>query len=89
LLVTATLLAALPTGCGPKFTRVDYETIFVGQQQWDVQQAIGEPTSTIGSKWIYENDMPFYKAVIWFEGARVTKKAWSDVRGELDGNGGD
>jgi hypothetical protein len=88
-IIAAGLLTALPIGCGPKFTRVDYETVFVGQQQWEVQQALGTPHASIGNTWIYENDMPFYKAVIWFEDGRVTRKAWSDVRGELDGNGGD
>ena len=70
-------LALLAVGCGgPKFSRVNYETIYLGQPAGAVEDKLGEPTRREEGTWIYVNDEPWYRAVIEFDDGRVADKHW-------------
>lgn len=79
LIAIAMMAACFSAGCN-KFTRPRYETIYVGQDQFEVQKTLGEPYATFSDEWIYENEKPFYKAIIKFEGGKVSHKAWYDTQ---------
>ena len=77
LMVLAMVLAgSLLAGCRNKFTRVNYETIYIGQDQHSVRKAIGKPDRKTDDEWVYENHRPFYQAVITFEEGAVVDKEW-------------
>ena len=77
------LAGALLGGCGNGFTRVNYETIYVGQDEHSVQKAIGKPDRKTEGLWIYEHDHPFYQAIITFEDGLVSRKEWIPSRDAL------
>jgi len=78
-LVAAMLLAGLCCGCN-KFTRARYDTIYVGEPAFEVEKTLGRPDAAFSDSWSYINEKPFYKAIIQFKDARVTKKSWYDER---------
>ena len=78
MLLAAVTLCTL-AGC-QKFTRQRYETIYVGQPATDVKTMLGKPTVQFENEWTYLNNKPYYKADIFFEDGRVSKKAWFDER---------
>lgn len=73
------VLAMLLAGCN-KFTRPRYETVYVGQPDWEVAKTLGEPMVRYSDEWVYENEKPWYKAIIKFEGDRVSGKSWYDSK---------
>ncbi|OQB81352.1 MAG: hypothetical protein BWX88_04289 [Planctomycetes bacterium ADurb.Bin126] len=78
-LVAALALGLFCAGC-TKFTRERYETIYVGQPQFEVEATLGEPYARFSDTWTYINEKPFYKAIIQFKEGRVSDKAWADER---------
>ena len=82
LAITATclMLAVLCAGCQSKFTRQNYETIYLGQPDYDVQSKLGQPDERRDGTWIYVREKPFSKAVIVIEDGRVADKNWSWYR---------
>ena len=65
-------------GCtGPKFTRQQYDTLYIGQPPGAVYASLGEPQEMRGDVWVYVNDRPFYRAVIVFEDDQLAKKSWT------------
>jgi hypothetical protein len=81
LLVPLALLAGLVAGC-ERFTRQNYETLFVGQQETEVRQVLGEPRLRTPTVWIYEHDHPYYKAVLRFGEGKLVGKTWTFQRPE-------
>ena len=79
LVVLALLLAAWPVGChSAPFTRQRYETLYVGQPDWDVRNVLGPPTYQEADVWTYvHTDTPYCWAVIYFRDGKVTGKEWS------------
>ena len=78
------LALGLAAGCRNKFTRVNYETVYIGQDQHSVRKVIGKPTKQADDEWIYENKRPFYQAIISFEDGVVSAKEWIPSRDALD-----
>ncbi|HDZ22264.1 hypothetical protein LCGC14_0274890 [marine sediment metagenome] len=78
-LALTVVLAMLLAGCN-KFTRVRYETVYVGQPDWEVTKTLGEPMVRFSDEWVYENEKPWYKAIIKFEGNKVSGKSWYDSK---------
>ena len=79
--LTAILLVGVAAGCEStnKFTRQRYETIYTGQESYEVEATLGEPHHKFSNSWTYIHRRPFYKAVIGFNEDRVvTSKAWYD-----------
>lgn len=76
------LLAMLAAGCGgAKFTRQNYETIYMGMPQERVETILGKPASQRGPLWIYHHETPFYSAAIRFDEERkVREKSWTYER---------
>jgi hypothetical protein len=69
--------ALIAGGCGgQKFTRVNYETIYLGQPADAVEEKLGEPTERSRARWLYVNDQPWYQAVIEFDNGKVIDKRW-------------
>jgi hypothetical protein len=87
-MLSALLLAALLIGgCRQKFTRVNYETIYIGMESQHVRRRIGPPTEAGDRRWVYVNPMPYYRAEILFDQAdRVDGKSWSYSRPDDDGD---
>ncbi len=83
-ILLAALAFGLAAGCRNKFTRVNYETVYVGQDQHSVHKAIGRPDKTVGDEWTYENRRPFYRAVLTFEEGVVASKDWIGSKDMLD-----
>jgi hypothetical protein len=82
--VAVVLAGSLLGGCRNKFTRVNYESIYVGQDAPSVRKTIGKPDTKTDSEWIYENDRPFYRAVISFSEGAVSDKEWIPSRDALE-----
>ena len=80
ILLAAVLLVCLCAGCQQKFTRQQYETIYVGMPDWQVRNVLGQATVTHGDAWAYVNESPYYRATIEFENSHVTGKRWSSDR---------
>lgn len=81
-LILLTLLIALTAGAGcasEKFTRERYETIYLGQPDYDVAEVLGEPDRRGPGRWLYVHDEPpHYSAEIVFDQAgRVIGREWS------------
>ena len=65
-------------GCAREpFTRVRYETIYLGQVAEEVKATLGEPDRVEGDRWVYTHRDPFYQAILLFEDGRVVEKQWS------------
>ena len=80
-LLTMLLLSLLLPGCARKFTRANYDSIYVGQEQWEVAETLGDPKSQgrFAREWHYVKDSSkhYYKAIIAFdEDRRVASKRW-------------
>ncbi len=72
------LLAACLAGCNRSFTRERYETIYIGQPDWDVREVLGRPTLQQADAWTYvHSKTPYYQAVIYFRDGKVVGKDWS------------
>jgi len=70
---------ALAAGCQQeKFTRARYDTLYVGQPDYEVEMTLGEPDARFSDTWSYLHDEPFYKAIIEFDAGRVKSKTWYD-----------
>ena len=78
LLVVIVALPLICAGCGPKFTRQTYETVYVGQPAAEVEAIMGKPAAKFSDSWTYLHEDPFYKAIIGFESGRVRSKSWYD-----------
>jgi hypothetical protein len=76
LLLAACLLAS---GCGPDepFTRQRYETLYIGMQETQVRQRLGEPTQSTNGRWVYIHEEPYYAAVVEFADGRLVDQAWT------------
>ncbi len=80
LILVALLLAGSLAGCS-RFTRQNYETIYVGQPAWDVERAMGRPTAIEGEEWVYLHEAaPYRRAVIRLVNGKVVGKSWSYER---------
>jgi hypothetical protein len=79
LLLVAAVLAAGLAGCGGKsLTRQRYETIYVGQPDWDVLKVLGRPTYQEFDTWTYVHTRtPYFQAIIHFREGKVIAKEWS------------
>ncbi|MFP4052779.1 MAG: hypothetical protein ACLFV7_02835 [Phycisphaerae bacterium] len=80
LLLWTVLLGAmlLAGGCAREpFTRVNYETVYLGQVADEVEATLGAPDRVEGSRWVYIHRQPFYQAIIAFDEGRVVSKQWS------------
>jgi len=65
-------------GCGGKFNRTNYDTIYLSQPADDVRLVLGEPTEMTDNRWIYIHRRPFYQAAITFDSQmEVSQKRWS------------
>jgi hypothetical protein len=65
------------TGCAPaRFTRPNYETVYIGQPAYAVADTLGRPHEERGNTWIYRHETPFYMARITFRNNRVIDKKW-------------
>lgn len=89
-------LSLLFAGCSRKFTRANFDSIYVGQEQWEVADVMGNPESQgrFASEWHYVKDSSkhYFKAVIAFdEDRRVASKRWvepgHDGPERVDGSG--
>ncbi len=60
LLVAA--LAVTSLGCGAKFTRQRYDTVYIGAPADKLLRTLGKPDSRDGDTWAYTNDSPWYQA---------------------------
>ena len=78
------LALGLAAGCRNKFTRVNYETVYIGQDQHSVRKVIGKPDKRSDEEWIYENERPFYQATISFEDGLVSAKEWVPSKDALE-----
>lgn len=77
LLLIVTLLAAMTvSGCGDKFTRPRYETVYIGMPRWQVLDILGRPTEKSELMVIYQRDLPYEKAIIRFADGKVSEKFW-------------
>ncbi len=75
------LMAGVMVGCGPaeKFTRPRYETIYAGQESWEVEATLGPPYHKFSDTWTYIHHSPWYKAVIGFDAnGGVSTMEWYD-----------
>jgi hypothetical protein len=78
-ILLAAVVAAWLGGCsGPSFTRQRYDTIYIGQPDWDVRNFLGRPTYQELDTWTYvHNKTPYYHAIIHFHDGKVIAKDWS------------
>ncbi len=81
------ILACLLCGCTMdlfrKFTRPNYETLYPGQEHYEVRKTLGTPTVEEPSQWTYVNKRPYYKAVIFFnDEGHLVDKVWYASRDE-------
>ena len=78
-ILVAVALAAvlLCAGCGGKFTRQRYETIYVSMPDWKVREVLGEPTARSPRQWVYVHRGPYYRATIRFDEGKAVDKSWS------------
>ncbi len=75
----------LSLGCfsGEKFTKPNFDTIYVGQNAGDVMQTLGQPTQQSEYVWTYIHNRPYYKGCIKVDQGRVIGKTWTyDKEGE-------
>jgi outer membrane protein assembly factor BamE (lipoprotein component of BamABCDE complex) len=77
--LVAAVLAAWLAGCrSPSFTRPRYDTIYIGQPDWDVRKFLGRPTYQEFDTWTYvHSETPYCRAVIHFREGKVVAKDWS------------
>ena len=80
MLAAAVGLAIFCGGCAKQFTRERYDTIYVGQPQFEVEATLGKPAARFSDTWSYINERPFYKAIIQFKDGKVSDKSWADSR---------
>lgn len=76
-LLAALLAAALLPGCQEKFTRVNYETIYLGMDPDHVRDRLGEPARQWNGNWLYTHRDPAYQALIRFADGQVVAKRWA------------
>jgi len=74
--LAAAVLAGALGGCQSQFTRQNYETIYLGAPASAVQDKLGRPTRFSGETWVYEHEMPYYRAEIDFREGNVVEKRW-------------
>lgn len=75
LAVAASGLAGCPSG--PEFTRPNYDTVYFGQEQHEVQSKMGRPQTQTPDCWQYISTDPYYIAArIYFRDGIVTRKEW-------------
>lgn len=80
-LTVCVALAAGLAGCGgDKFTPTRYQTIYVGQDQYDVRSKLGRADVRSEDEWVYEHRDPYYKAIIHFRDGFVAAKEWYPSR---------
>jgi hypothetical protein len=80
-MLTVVMVAAAGLGgCQNNFTRPNYDTVYVGQKDWQVQQTLGSPHENFGDRWVYNHDQPYYHAEIAFKDGCVASKSWSENR---------
>ena len=88
-LLTGMLLAAvlLPlVGCEKKFTRSRFDTLYVGQEAWEVTETLGTADARFSDEWHYIHDEKdgYYKAVITFDpNKRISHKRWIDPEADV------
>ncbi len=90
-LVGVIAISSVLAGCQQKFTRQNYDTIYIGQPAQQVEMTLGKPDVKFDSQWNYINEEPFYKAIIKIENGKVADKSWADERvieDHPDGNKG-
>jgi len=89
MLTAAALLAGISAGCGSKgFTRVNYDTLYVGQPADAVEDMLGEPDTREADTWTYVQQTPYCKAVIRFKDGRLADKQWHHQRDGASGAAG-
>jgi hypothetical protein len=81
--------ALLAGGCAKEsFTRVRYETVYLGQVAEEVEATLGPPDRIEDNRWMYIHREPFYQAIIAFDEGRVVSKQWNWDRPREDRGGG-
>ncbi|MFW6061393.1 MAG: hypothetical protein ACOC93_01160 [Planctomycetota bacterium] len=76
-MLTAAMAALLLSGCQQKFTRVNYETVYLGMHPEHVRDRLGEPTRRQDGNWLYVHRDPAYQALIRFARGQVASKRWA------------
>ena len=76
--------AGAAPGChGRRFTRENYETLYVGQPAWAIERKLGEPDRRGEGVWYYEREKPYYqRAEVHFDNGKATRFEWSYDRPE-------
>jgi hypothetical protein len=77
-LAVLVLLASLAAGCArQRFTRQNFETLYVGMPAASVERKLGEPDRRLGDRWVYVSERPYYRAEVLFRNGRVAEMDWS------------
>jgi hypothetical protein len=78
-ILVAAVLTAWLAGCGgPSFTRQRYDTVYIGEPDWDVRKFLGRPTYQELDTWTYiHRQVPYYRAIIHFREGKVIAKEWT------------
>jgi len=90
-LVAVVAVSSVLAGCQQKFTRQNYDTIYIGQPAHQVEMSLGKPDVQFSNEWNYINEEPFYKAIIKIQDGKVVDKSWADeqvIEDHPDGNKG-
>ena len=69
-------LGCLLAGCSRELNRPDYDTIYLGQPRQAVRQRMGDPDQADNGRWVYERDVPYARAEIFFRDDKVAGKNW-------------
>lgn len=77
ILAAGVILTGLCSGCGGKFTRQRYETIYASMPDWRVRKVLGKPDATTADTWSYVRRQPYYAATVKFQDGHVVDKSWS------------
>jgi outer membrane protein assembly factor BamE (lipoprotein component of BamABCDE complex) len=81
LLAAAVLGGVFLTGCAEKFTRMRYDSVYIGQSKEGVEATLGNTPYRFSDTWTYVHDEPHYRAVIKFDAeGKVSDKAWYDAK---------
>ncbi len=82
-LIVACILGGCTTEMFRKFSRPNYETLYPGQEDFEVRKTLGRPTIEEPGQWTYINERPYYKAIIFFDDeGQLDDKVWYASRDE-------
>jgi hypothetical protein len=72
--------ACFAAGCGGKYTKQKFETIYVGMPDHAVRHKLGAPQERSPSRWVYTGRRPYYRAEILFSDGKAVEKTWTCER---------